>query len=712
MISPFKNTHFYFSICLAMILISTNSYAKDKLETDTISSHRTVEINEVVVHDKKQAINASFTGRDQLTSEEIKNVPTLLGESDVIRAVRLLPGIQSVSEGNSGLYVRGGSAGQNLFMLDEMELLNPSHLMGVFSVFNPLTTSGIDVYKGNAPVNMQGRLSSTIVVHTHTPKKENEGFEFNLGNISSSMAFTKQSSNGKFDITLGYRRSYLNALGWCASSFLPDSINYFRNNNYDFYDLNGRINFRPSNKTKWTLAWYTGKDNFSSTNSDIQYQAKTSWGNKSAILQFHHQPNSLNSVKSSIAYNSTFSGFDGELISNNLVFTSFIEQIQQKNQWEHRWGNHLSHTGLELFGQHSIPVHLGMSYLTDTVRQHHSFRNLGFSAYFGDTYFSPSEKFLAYVGIRTTIDAPIGPYSYGNTVFSTNKIVKVWSTFSPVISFSFFPEKGCSVKLSGSINNQNLHLAALSSIPLPNDIWTLSSPELRPETSDQLALGYYRNNPIFDFTVEVYGKSMKHQLLFNVITDNSSNQGFEDQFFKGEGLAYGIDFSLRKKTGLFTGLLKYSLSRSKRSFPLIMNGSWFNDKNDRPHDLSLNVTCHLNKKWDFSALWVLSSGNNMTLPSGRWWMMGQIMNDYDHFNGFRFPTYHRLDVSANWYLETKKYFKESVLNFSIINLYNHANPYYAYFKVFMSENQYNLDVKSYQVSLFPIMPSISWRFKI
>jgi len=706
----FQNALLHFIICLVLVLFQTNGYAQGKKVLDTIPSIKTIEIKEVVVRDKNQSFNSIFTGKDQLTSEEIKNIPTILGEADVMRAVRLLPGIQSVSEGNSGVYVRGGSAGQNLFMLDDMELLNPSHLMGIFSVFNPLTTSRVDIYKGNAPVNMQGRLSSTIDVHSITPNKINEGFEFNLGNISSSMAITHQSDNGKFDMTMGFRRSYLNSLGWCASFFLNDSKNYFRQNSYAFYDLNGIMNFRLSIKTKLTMAWYLGKDHFSNNNTSMQSQAKTSWGNKSAILQIHHLSNSLYTIKSSIAYNSTFSDFEGELISNNLFFTSFFEQLQQKNQWERLWGNHKSHLGLELFGQHSIPVDMAMSYLSDTLRQFHSFRNLGASAYIGDNYISQSETFMAYIGLRTTVNAPIGPYNYGTIAYGKNEILKAWWNFSPVISLSFFPKKGHSIKISGSLNDQNIHMAALSSVPLPNDLWTVSSPKLRPETCNQVALGYYRNWANLDFSVEAYGKYMKHQLLFNVITDNSSNLGFEDQFFKGKGLAWGIDFSLRKRTGKLTGLLKYSLSHSKRSFPLIMNGTWFNDKNDRPHDLSMNVAYNLNKKWDFSALWVFSSGNNMTLPSGRWWMMGQVMNDYDNFNGFRLPSYHRLDVSANWNLDSKR-FKESVLSFSIINIYNRANPYYAYFKVFMGENQYNLDIKSFQVSLFPIMPSIGWRFK-
>lgn len=682
------------------------------MESDTTQQGlKSVAIKEVVVSEEQQRrFNSSFAGRELLTKKEIQNVPTLLGEADVMRAIRLLPGVQSVSEGNSGVYVRGGSAGQNLFILDEMELLNPSHLMGIYSVFNPLTTGGVEVYKGNAPVNMQGRLSSTIEVHSITPNPENEGFEVNLGNISSSMAMIKQSKDGKFDVTMGYRRSYLDALGWCTSLFLPDSKNYFSNNKYIFYDFNGKMNARLSDKTTLMFAWYSGKDVFSSNDPVVQYDAETHWGNQSAVLQLQHIPNVNNTFKSSIAYNSTYSGFNGELIVNDLSLSSNFQQIQQKNQWQHRWNNHLLHAGLDLFGQRTTPVDMAMSYITDTTRQHHSFLNTGFSVYVGDYFSFPSNKLRLYAGIRTTVDAAIGPYTYDSTEYTKNEIVKTWITCSPVVSFSYFPQKGHSLKASFSVNEQNLHLSALSSIPLPNDLWAPSSPRLHPETANQLAIGYYRTTDLWDFSVEAYGKQMRHQLIFNVITDNTGNQGFEDQFFKGKGLAYGIDFSLRKKTGLFTGTLNYSLSRSLRSFPMIMNGKWFNDKNDRPHDLSLIVSYTLNKKWDFSALWTFASGNNMTLPSGRWWMMGQLMNDYDNFNGFRFPSYHRLDISANCRLKSK-HLKESVLNFSIINAYNRANPYYAFFKVYMGENLYNIDIKSYQMSLFPIMPSISWHFK-
>lgn len=706
---PFKPNILILISCLISMFHSTG-WASDKTSTDTLII-KTHEIREVLVRDKQKKVQSVFTGKEIVTKKDIENVPMLLGEADVLRAVRLLPGVQSVSEGNSGVYVRGGSAGQNLFLLDDMELLNPSHLMGIFSVFNPLTTNRVDVFKGNAPVNLQGRLASTIDVQSIKPDSLHTGLEVNLGNISSSLGLSFRSKNGKFDMILGGRTTFLEVLGHAASLFIADSINYFKGNKYGFYDFNGKINLWLSTKTQLTWAWYTGQDHFSINNAKLQYLAATSWGNNSSLLQVKHKPDELKTLTTSLAYQSTSSGFEGELLSNQLYFTSFFEQIQQKNKWEQRWDNQLTHLGLEFFGQHAIPVRMAMSYLTDTVRQDHSFRNIGFSAYLGNHYFSTSEKIQVYAGVRSTWLTPIGPYQYGSQSFEKNDRIKTWITLSPTLALSFYPTEKESFKLSASINHQDLHLASLSSIPLPNDLWTLSSPRLRPETSNLVSVGYYKNLGPFDLSVEAYGKRMYHQLIFNVITDNSSSQGFEDQFFKGSGLAYGIDLSIEKKTGLFTGSLGYSYSRSKRSFPSILEGTWFNDKNDRPHDLNLSVCYKWNPSWDFSTLWVFASGNNMTLPSGRCWMLGQIMNDYDNFNGFRFPSYHRLDVAANWHLKSR-IFKESVLNFSIINLYNRSNPYFAYYKVYMGENRYNLDVRSYQVSLFPIMPSISWRFKI
>lgn len=677
-------------------------------QTDTLhQTLKTVNVEE----DYQRSFRSEFTGRDLLKASEIRSLPAFLGEADVLRALRLLPGIQSVSEGNSGVYVRGGSAGHNLFLLDEMEIMNPSHLMGLFSVFNPLTVGNLEVYKGNAPVQLQGRLASTILVNSVEPDGRNNGLEVNMGTLSSSLSLIKSSRDNRFTMVLGYRRSYLETLGWIASLFLDEPKNYFRNNRYFFEDFNGKIAFRPNSKTRLTLSWYTGQDRFHFQDDGLGYNAASDWGNQSVLLKLDRMLKPDLNFHTSLGFTSTHSGLSGNMLDNKLDFLSYLEQYQWKSQWDYRRGPHLLQSGSEVFLQEALPLRMSMFYNDNDVLKLHRFTNAGMVLFTGDHYRSSSGKTMLYGGLRLAMNAPLGPYEYGDTHVSSGKIAKVWWTASPVFSISHFPKPGRSLKASVSMNGQNVHLSSLSSIPLPFDLWVPTTPRLRPETSDQITCGYYSTGDALDWSVEGYAKTMHHQLLFNVVTDNTNSMGFEDQFFTGKGFAYGLDVAMKKNWGIYAAKLRYSYARSFRSFEKIMDGEWFRDKYDRPHDFNLQLTCTPNTVWDFSLLWTYASGCNLNLPTGRWWMSGLIMNDYDRFNGFRLPAYHRLDVSANWHLKPR-FFKESVLNFSIVNLYNRSNPYFAYFRVYMDENRYQLKVKSYQISLFPIMPSVSWRFKI
>lgn len=698
-----------------MLLWGSNTSLQEIIPTsDSIAVRDTIRrtLREVRVEDENQrSFRSTFAGSDLLKADEIRSLPSFLGETDVLRALRLLPGIQSVSEGNSGVYVRGGSAGHNLFLLDEMEIMNPSHLMGLFSVFNPLTVGNLEVYKGNAPVQLQGRLASTILVNSVQPETTNNGLELNLGTLSSSISLIRSSADDRFTMVLGYRRSYLETLGWMASLFIDDKKNYFHNNQYFFEDFNGKIAYRLNPKTKLALSWYTGRDRFHFQDDGLGYNATSDWGNQSILLKVDRNLNPKLNYHTSLGFTSTHSGLSGNMLGNSLKFLSYLEQYQWKNLWDYRRENHLLQSGAELFLQEALPLRMSMNYNANNVLILQRYSNAGMVLFSGDQYRSPSGKTLFYGGLRVTLNAPLGPYSYGETQVSSGKIAKVWCNVSPVISISHFPQSGKSLKASLSMNEQNVHLASLSSIPLPFDLWVPTTPRLRPETADQLTCGYYSTGDAMDWSVEGYVKDMHHQLLFNVVTDNTNSMGFEDQFFSGKGFAYGIDAAMKKNWGIYAAKLRYSFARSFRSFDKIMNGDWFRDKYDRPHDFNLQLTCTPDKVWDFSLLWTYASGCNLNLPTGRWWMSGLIMNDYDQFNGFRLPAYHRLDVSANWHLKPH-FFKESVLNFSIVNLYNRSNPYFAYFRVYMDENRYQLNVKSYQISLFPIMPSVSWRFKI
>lgn len=700
----------FFLFVVLVVAGTLSSKGQTPQQTDTLQQ----ELREVRVSDQqRKALDATFTGNERLYEKDFSRTPALLGEKDILQTIRQLSGIQSVSEGNSGLYVRGGSAGQNLFLLDGMELLNPTHLMGIFSVFNPFTTGSVSVYKGQAPADLQGRLSSTIAVYSKDPTTDNQGFDINLGTMTTTLSWIKQLCNGRLDISTGLRKSYLEAIGLVVSPFLSDETNYFKSNNYRFFDFNGKATYHLDSTSNLTLSWFTGNDRFRYSDTDMDYFATNEWGNNAVTLQYRHigtnhsstihDGSAYTAFESSLAYHDTYSGFNGDIISYDMDARSSFKELQWKNQWERTRNNHRFHAGFSLSGQFTMPLDMRFNYNTDTLEQYHAYTNGLATLFVGDYFTALSGKLNGYAGLRLSINKPLKnnePQARHQPIFTN---------LSPVFSLSYLLSAEQSLKLSASLNDQHVHLAALGSVPLPNDIWVPVTAGLPPETASQLTLGYMKQWGSGNFSIEVYGKKMDNQLIFNLLTDNADIYSFEDRFFQGNGLAYGADFSAEVTRGNITAQLSYSYSKSIRSYPDILNGAWFNDKYDRPHDLNVLIAYTPTTTWDFAANWVYASGSNMNLPAGRWWLMGNIMNDYETFNGYRLPAYHRLDVSANWHLKTK-HLKTSVINFSIINLYNRANPYFVRFRVYQDNNRYNIEIRSKQVSLFPILPSVSWRF--
>ncbi|MDP4240293.1 MAG: TonB-dependent receptor [Bacteroidota bacterium] len=664
---------------------------------------KSVSISGVTILSRRdQSFNSAFTGNQTITQKDLLKLPTIMGESDVIRSIQLLPGVQTVGEGIGGVFVRGGGAGQNLFVLDDMELLNPTHLMGIYSVFNSLTTSSVEVYKGNAPVELQEHLSSTVVVESKEPVKKGFGITANIGNISSSIALTGMSNDGKLSFIVGVRRSYLEAVGSLASLIIPDDENYFKKYNYNFQDINGALKWHITPSSLFSVSGYLGGDYFNLNNTKANFtNAGSNWGNRSFACSYQYSPSQNNTFKHSISYSSVYSNFNGNILDNSIKFNSFLSQIKQKNSWSFRNDNHFINTGLEFLYSETIPQDMNFFYNTDTVSRREFFRNLGLSLFAGDKI-QLKENMILYAGLR---------FNANSSKYQANKNSIPFYSFSPAIAFSMFLEKERSVKIAYSRNTQQVHLCSFSSLPIPNDIWMCSTAVLKPEISNQITLGYYQKKNAWNWTAEIYGKSLQNQLIFNLNVDNTSVDKFENDFFMGKGYAYGLDISIGKNIGRLTGSLNYSLAHSIRSFPGILEGKWFNDKYDRTHDLKLFLGYELTKKWNLSLVWVYATGNNATLPVGRWWMINNIMNDYDGINNVRLPAYHRLDVAANYTL-TSNHLKESVLCFSIINLYNRANPYYLVYKVYSDSNQYNIQVKAVQTSLFPVMPSVSWRFTL
>jgi len=668
---------------------------------------------EVLIEGKKTAQRELMPGIQTLNQQDILKMPQFMGETDVLKAVQLMPGIQAANEGNSGLYVRGGGAGHNLFLLDKMELMNPSHLMGIYSVFNPLTTHHVDVYKGNAPSQYEGRLASIIDVASQHPVKENNFVAGNIGNLASNLALSQSSKNGKWGIIAGVRRSYLEALSLMSSAVLKDEDNYFKENSYNFYDFNGKIRYAANENSFFYLTWYIGNDHFGINNPSVGYTAQSQWGNGSIALAWDRTSQKGFRFNHLINYTASNSQFDGNIINNQAYFSSRLKQLSFKNQVSKNYGKHQLHTGFDVYGYQITPFDFNYVYLNDTLSEKETFRNGSLSLYIGDTYkINPRNEL--YAGIRLTDYLGFGPYTtVGDSTpkhYSSGEVTHQYFRLSPTLSFQHQINESSSFKAAYSLNQQYTHLASIGTIPLPNDFWVPSTPQLKPEYSHQLTLGYYNQWRGIHYTVEIYGKQMNNLLLLNLNTDNTQTRHTEEMFYKGKGIAYGIDMSAEGAWKRLNYAFKYSLGHSQRSFDAISNGDWFNDKYDRIHDLNALLSYRLNQRWDFSALWIYATGNTTTLPAGRWWMMGTVMNDYNGYNNFRMPAYHRLDLSVNYHLKSN-IFKESVLNFSLINAYNRMNPYFIFYKVYMDENRYNLQIKVNQVSLFPIMPSFSWRFK-
>jgi hypothetical protein len=705
----------------ALLLFSHTAYIDTSLVMDTriadskyvTLTRKEIMAGEVEVRGRDgSAVNKVAPGQGRLKSADIMNLPALLGEADVVRALQQMTGIQSVSEGIGGIYVRGGGPGQNKVLLDGMELMNPVHLMGVYSVFNPLITSGVDVFKGHAPVSVRSGLSSAILVSSANPLNEQNQVAGSLGNLASNLTLSQMSKNGKIGITAGFRRSYLELYKEVASLFLDKKDNYFERSFYSFYDFNGKIVYKPGSSSSLSFSWYLGADDFMIDNEDLGYDAGTNYGNRALRMQWKQRFGINSILVSEIAWSNAWSDFDGEIIDNDLAFRSNHERYAFKSHVLVENDRHLIKTGFEAFYYKTMPQDMTLVLLEDTTLNKDHFRNADVSIFFEDTY-EILPRWSLYTGLRGFYYMILGPYDYqdeGSAIqVSKNKLHNGAFYWMPCLAVSYHPHKGKEYRLAWSRNVQMMHLASLSSMPLPNDIWMMTSPKLEPQTGHQFSLEYQRELPGFSFSAGAFGRIMQNQLVFKVNLDGEETN-FEDHFYHGKGRAYGMEISAKKESGALQGSINYTLSRSERSFPDIFNGEWFSDKFDRTHDLSLLVSYNVNKKWKLGANWTYATGNTMTLPAGRMWMMGTIMNDYDGYNNFRLPPYHRLDVSAGLNLKSN-IFKESVLDFSIINVYNRANPYFLFYKVYKGDSNYDINIKASQVSLFPIMPSVSWKFK-
>lgn len=664
----------------------------------------------ITANTKGRTITGTQMGVERLTVNEMKSIPMLLGERDILKAIQLLPGIKQAGDGNSGFYVRGGSADQNLILLDEAQVYNASHLLGFFSTFNSDAIKDITVYKGGMPAQYGGRLSSVLDVKMN--EGNNQDFEVSggVGLISAKLNIEGPIQKGRSSFLVSGRRTY-------ADLFVPlSSDSSIRNNRLYFYDYNAKVNYRLSNKDNIYLSGYLGRDYLK-----LDQQFGIDWGNVTGTLRWNHIFNSKLFSNTSFIYSDFDYNININNTSNNLNIFSEIQDINLKQEFQwYAGGRHTVRFGFNSTYHKIKPGQVTSSGKTSYndfyLQNRYSWDNAVFAT---DTWKAQSWLNFTY-GVRVSSFSILGPGDFysidaeGNVVdtmtYKKGALVKTYLNVEPRLAASFIINPTSSIKASYVRNVQNLHLIANSTTSAPTDKWLASTNIIKPEIADLVSLGWYKNfsDNRYEFSTEAYYKKMYNQIDYRTGADVFTNDAIESQILFGIGRAYGWELLLKKQTGKTTGWIGYTLSKTERRIEGINDGQWYNARQDRTHDIAIVFNHQLNKKWNLAANWVFYTGDAVTFPKGKYIIDNQVVFYYTKRNAERMPSYHRLDLGATWLLKDRKKFR-SELAFSLFNAYGRENPYMITFR---QNEEDPTRTEAVKTSLFKFVPSISYNFKL
>ena len=656
-----------------------------------------------------RSLTSTQMGVERLSMKETKNIPVLMGERDVLKTIQLLPGIKSAGEGSSGFFVRGGAADQNLILLDEAPVYNASHMLGFFSTFNSDAIKDINVYKGGMPAQYGGRLSSVLDIKMNDGNNQEYDVAGSVGLISAKLNVEGPIQKDKSSFLVSGRRTYIDL-------FLKASGDSAVNQNtLYFYDLNAKMNYTLGEKDKLFVSGYFGRDKLG-----VGETFSLNWGNATGTLRWNHIFNSKLFSNTSLV----FSNYDYKISirsgSNDFEVFSQIRDwnIKEELQW-FASNKHTVRIGVNAIYHTMRPGEItateSSSINDNLLQKRYSWEN---AAYISDIW-KMSEKFNLSYGVRATAFSILGEGDFyninanGNVTdtlhYKNGEVVKTYFNLEPRVAASYQLNSSTSLKTSYVRNVQNLHLISNSTSSSPTDKWVASTNIIKPEVSDQVSLGYYKNlaGNKYELTVEAYYKTMQNQVDYRDGADVFNNNAIETQLLFGKGRAYGIEWLLKKKAGRFNGWISYTLSKTERKIDGINNGEWYNARQDRTHDIAVVGSYQLNDKWTFSANWVYYTGDAITFPSGKYKVDDQVVFYYTERNGYRMPSYHRLDLGATLQLKKKKHFS-SELTFSLYNAYGRENAYTINFR----EAENNPDkTEAVRVALFKFVPSVSYNFK-
>jgi outer membrane cobalamin receptor len=718
--------------------IYLNSRLPTELDIELIPSENILdEVTVVGISDIQETTQMSSVS---LNMKTLKNLPVLLGETDLLKVIQLLPGVQSGTEGTSGFYVRGGGPDQNLILIDGVPVYNVSHLFGFFSVFNADAINNVQLIKGGFPAEYGGRLSSVLDVRLKEGNMKKWQGTGSIGLISSKLTLEGPLWKDKTSVLLSGRRTYLDVL---AQPLIAQNSPDGSAGGYYFYDLNAKINHKINRKNQLYFSFYDGfdeayirsKDNYQEPGlrSEEEFNSSLNWGNRIATLRWNWviSPKLFSNVTSTYSrykFNTRINTVSRETRYVNLggleVVLSrdtntfgidYLSEIQDRGvRWDFDYAPSPSHAikyGASLTNHAYQPGVNSIAITSGNIGLDTTFGSFPQDAWDYVFYFQDDWE----VTERLKVNA--GVHFNGFSVLASNSQSETnYQSLQPRLSARYLLGNKNSIKWSYVQMVQYMHLLSNQTIGLPTDLWVPVTQNIRPQEAWQTAIGYAHNlGNGWELSLEGYYKDMQNLIEYKEGSSFlTSAEDWQQKVTIGRGWAYGIEFLLEKKTGKTTGWLGYTLAKSDRQFPDVNNGTPYPYTYDRRHDISLTVSHEFNERWSGGLVWVYGTGRATSIPTRKY---SSFPDFYSNFfegsgvieqtsgrNNFREPAYHRLDLGMTY--NRQKKWGEVSWQFGVYNAYNRINTF---FMDFGSDNNGNAVLKGY--GLFPIIPSISYSFK-
>lgn len=657
--------------------------------------------------------------RQEINTELVRKLPALFGEPDIIKMVQMQPGVIAVAEGTSNYFVRGGSGDQNLILIDEAPVYDPSHFFGLFSVFNADVIKKSELYKGGIPAQFGGRLSSILDVRTKDGNDKKFGGSAGLGILASRLMLEGPIKKESSSFIVSARRSYIDL--------------FLKGQDIDkvfFYDANAKLNWKKGNKNRFYLAGYIGRDV-----QQFQDDGKFGWGNATGTFRWNHLFNERVFSNTSLIFSNFDYGLEIYDPTQGLKWTANMQEASFKEdlnlylspQNELSFGYHLSY---RRFSPGTLsPNDPNSIFKTTELAKMYA---LDHALYFGNTQKIGTRTLLQY-GIRLSIFQNIGEstiYTYQNqkdninveridsTHYGPYENIKTFINPEPRFSARYLLTDASSLKVSYQRTIQNIHLMSNGTVSLPFNTWTPSSPYLDPQKADQIAVGYFRNvrDNSIELSSEIYYKWMRNLTDF---ADNANvffNLDLPVEFRSGDSDSYGLELMAKKTKGDLQGFVAYTYSKTDRIVEDANHGLEYPANYDRRHNVSVVTSYELNNRWSFGSTFVYASGRPITLPVGRYEYDNYNVNYYTGRNQYRLPAYHRLDLAATLTprKNDRRKWKSSWV-FGVYNVYNRQNPFTVYTRT-KQDKEGNIigdgsEKEARLVSLFPILPSVTYNIQ-